>query len=185
MYQITKKLIILFGVLLIVTISLGSFVQKTRAQSKPDQKKSTCLTCHEDLYYFFDTGKWYCLCQSEAKCTDCHLGNESTADKEKAHEGMITAPAAKSAEICQRCHPDDYEAHIEKFGSIAGFHKTPCPLPTTTATLPSFSLQQIKPNLPSGEAGSSSILRIIGTFMLIAAFGLFSYVIYLYKTSHI
>lgn len=180
-----KKLIIFSGIFLIVSLSLTSFPQQVNAQNDSEQDKSTCLTCHEDLYYFFDTGKWYCICQADAKCTDCHSGNENTLDKELVHEGLVMMPAAKSAEICQNCHPDDYEVHIEKFGSIAGFHKTPCPSPTPTATPASSASQRIESNFPSGGTGSSFILRIIGTIMLITAFGLFSVVIYLVKTSQI
>ncbi len=44
-------------------------------------------------------------------CTDCHRGDNNSNDREIAHIGLITAPAAptRMAETCGSCHPKQLE----------------------------------------------------------------------------
>ena len=45
-------------------------------------------------------------------CTDCHLGNNDTSDKELAHKGFIADPAnpVNMAVTCGKCHADQIES---------------------------------------------------------------------------
>jgi hypothetical protein len=42
------------------------------------------LSCHEDLYYLHDTGKWYCITEHADRCTNCHDGQEPAPNQEEA-----------------------------------------------------------------------------------------------------
>jgi hypothetical protein len=74
-------------------------------------------------------------------------------DEDLAHEGMIANPLEKNAAVCQDCHPDDYQARVDKFASIAGIRPTPRPCPTCT---PSAQISQ-----PPGGGGGTLMLRAL------------------------
>lgn len=93
----------------------------------PDTK---CKNCHENLYYLYDTGRWYCQCAMRAGCTSCHGGDASQVDEDLAHLGMVADPAKDNPAACQSCHPQDYTEKIEKFQAVAGMHATKKPLPS-------------------------------------------------------
>ncbi len=118
------------GILLLV---LGAFfADPAQAQEETPPPDSGCLTCHDNLYYLYDTGKWFCLCGTEMTCTCCHGGNPDALMGEDAHLGMVLYPTRNDAKPCQQCHPDDYEARVERFSEIAGvspIHSLP-PTPT-------------------------------------------------------
>lgn len=85
-----------------------------------DATNNSCLTCHEDLYYLHDTGKWYCITEHKDHCADCHEGNASTLNKGESHQGLIAHPQKNNGEKCQQCHSQDSQAHLAKFASLGG-----------------------------------------------------------------
>jgi thiosulfate/3-mercaptopyruvate sulfurtransferase len=44
-------------------------------------------------------------------CTECHNGDAATADKEAAHNSLISRPSEGPDNICQDCHPDVAEVY--------------------------------------------------------------------------
>jgi hypothetical protein len=74
-------------------------------------------------------------------------------DEDLAHEGMLANPLEENAAVCQDCHPDDYQAQVDKFASIAGISLTPHPCPTCTP-----SAQVLHP--PDG-GGGTPLLRAL------------------------
>jgi hypothetical protein len=80
----------------------------------------SCETCHENLYYLHDTGKWYCQCAVPPSCAHCHGGQPQAAAEAAAHAGMIANPLQDGAAVCQTCHPDAYQARVDKFVLLAG-----------------------------------------------------------------
>lgn len=82
---------------------------------------NSCLTCHEDLYYLHDTGKWYCITEHKDHCTDCHEGDPATLNKDASHLGLVAHPQKNNGEKCQECHPQDSTAHLAKFKSLGGY----------------------------------------------------------------
>jgi hypothetical protein len=111
-------------------ILLGSFVQPALAQDGQPEKDQTCFNCHQNLYALHDTGKWYCMCGTKARCSYCHGGVVGEVDMEAAHQGIIASPVRDNAAICQSCHPQDYEEHVALFIARGGISPTPLPEPT-------------------------------------------------------
>lgn len=94
--------------------------QASAAQA-PDPTGNSCLTCHEDLYYLHDTGKWYCITVHADHCAACHGGNADSLKEEQAHLGLIAHPQKDNGAKCQECHsPEETQVRLEKFASLAG-----------------------------------------------------------------
>lgn len=110
-------------IFLVITIALGLFLRQepARAATILSSSDSSCLGCHEDLYYLHDLGKWYCLSEASTRCVDCHGGNPDSPDKEASHEGLIEHPVLNGdVSRCMECHPRDCNEHLQKFDQIAG-----------------------------------------------------------------
>ncbi|MCW5206097.1 hypothetical protein VU08_04070 [Desulfobulbus sp. F5] len=73
--------------------------QKGAAQTPPPPG---CRGCHTDIQ--LDD-------QHDIACTDCHVGNNETNDKELAHKGLTAKPAAieNMTAVCGRCHAKQIE----------------------------------------------------------------------------
>jgi hypothetical protein len=134
--------------LLVGVLALGLllYTAPVSAQSETPPDEEACVACHENLYLLHDTGKWYCLCSIEARCTYCHGGDPSATDEELAHAGMVVEPANQEAAICQDCHPQDYLSRVEKFTSLAGINTEQHPCPTALALSMSTDFSKIEPH---------------------------------------
>jgi len=107
----------------------GIEVQSVVAQTpKPGQDES-CFKCHANLYQLHDSGKWYCLCGTRARCSVCHGGVVGSMDPDVAHQNLISHPITQNRSVCQNCHPQDAKQRIATFIAKAGL-KTPQPLRT-------------------------------------------------------
>ncbi len=147
------------------------------AQVKALAADDSCRACHENLYLNYDTGKWCCMCGTQAQCTDCHAGTESAPDQTGAHQGLIANPLEGGDEICQSCHPADYPSRIEKFAAMGGINPTPL-------TLPTYVPPAAEPNSQSDLFPPERIqpLRIAGLSLLgLAGIGLVIFGIRCYK----
>jgi hypothetical protein len=123
------------------------------AENEISPEDTSCIDCHEDQYYLYDSGKWYCLNETKVRCTECHRGRTDTMIQESAHEGLIANPLINDAVVCQNCHPNDYRAKVQTYSSIAGINPTPRPYATCT---PSALISQ------SGEStGGTRLLRAL------------------------
>lgn len=108
--------------ILLVALSAPSIAYADDPYSTPDNGK--CITCHEDLYYLHDTGKWFCLKESPMACVDCHGGNPTTTIKEVAHTNLAPYPVInKNVSKCKECHPDQYDERAKLFDQRAGISK--------------------------------------------------------------
>jgi hypothetical protein len=145
---------------LAASISVLAGAPPVAAQSQTLGKDDTCIACHEDLYVLHDTGKWFCLCEVQASCTDCHGGVVGETDVEAAHLGMIANPVASDPDRCQSCHPGEYKERLSEFAARGGLSATPCP----TEPVPIPMAAPPGPPFPdSGLAGwQSVILGILG-----------------------
>lgn len=121
----------LFAMLLVA----AWFVQPAQGSSAHFNQPVTnsCLTCHEDLYYLHDTGKWYCIAEHKEHCIDCHEGDPATLNKEASHHELAAHPQANNGEKCQECHPQDAAAHLAKFASLGGYSEISQPVSYTPA----------------------------------------------------
>jgi hypothetical protein len=103
------------GLLAILNVPVSaSAVQVTGVTS------NSCFTCHEDLYYLHDTGKYYCITDHKDRCMNCHEGNASVLNKDQSHLGLVVHPQGNDGAKCQECHADDAQARIDTFASESG-----------------------------------------------------------------
>lgn len=100
-------------------LSLGA--GKVAAPLQDAGTESACITCHEDQYYLFDTGKWYCVTEAEDRCTNCHKGSADTLDFQAAHVGLVPDPLQDGGDSCRECHTQRTAHHIDEFISLAGY----------------------------------------------------------------
>jgi cytochrome c553 len=142
----------------------------TQAQDEIHPDAATCVACHENLYLLHDSGKWYCLCETQVHCTQCHGGRTDTMDEDLAHEGMLANPLENNAAICQDCHPDDYQVQVKKFASIAGINSTPHPCPTCTPSARVLQPPDVGGGTPLLRALPSGIWQTLGASFLGIAF---------------
>lgn len=83
---------------------------------------NSCLTCHEDQYYLYDTGKLYCLTDHTDRCTNCHEGDASVMVQEEAHDGLLAHPQENNGAKCQECHTAQVtRERLALFASEGGF----------------------------------------------------------------
>lgn len=108
------------GCLTLIAVLLLQPSSRALAQGETPPGDENCRTCHEDLYYLHDTGKWYCLCEIPPTCIDCHGGQPVTLDEALAHAGLIANPLQNRATACQACHPEEHEERLAKFTRLAG-----------------------------------------------------------------
>lgn len=135
----------------VAMISLA-LVSPAQAQEPTPENDENCVSCHEDQYYLYDSGKWFCLCEAPMHCIYCHGGRTDSYVEEVAHEGLVLYPTREHAERCQTCHAEDYMSRIVKFDSIAGIGSTPVAVLTATP--------QQAMGLISGEPPTVSFTRL-------------------------
>ncbi len=124
MFEKPVRLIALaLGILLMVGFLAGvQSVTVVRAQSSTSVSSSACMSCHEDQYYLYDTGRWYCVTEAQERCVNCHTGNVDTLNKQEAHTGLIANPLSDGGQHCQTCHAQDTETYIQNVTSQTGYH---------------------------------------------------------------
>jgi hypothetical protein len=123
--MLVKRLIpfgVLFALMILLTI-LAFPPQPAGAQARTQTngtEPQACMSCHDNQYFLYDTGKWYCISERAEDCTSCHGGNPWSLQEDGAHVGLVSHPTRNDGEICLQCHPQDAQAHIERFDEIAG-----------------------------------------------------------------
>ncbi|HEX5807800.1 MAG TPA: hypothetical protein VFY25_03990 [Anaerolineales bacterium] len=171
-----KQSSILFTFLALVCIAavVGSVYTPVQARSiQPNGTKNTCTSCHENLYFLHDTGKWFCLRESPMQCVDCHGGNPEAIKKEDAHLKRAEHPIInEDISKCQECHPEKSAERIELFDQRAGISQVLVAMPytrmyvtesggTTTADLPQ------EPNPLIGYAEFLPLILVSGLALVI------------------
>lgn len=142
------------------------------ARDEIPPEDNTCINCHEDQYYLYDHGKWYCLNETKVGCTECHRGRAETPVKEAAHAGLIANPLVNDAAVCQTCHPEDYQARVQTYASVAGIRPTPRPsatgMPSALDSQPGEAAggRRLLRAFPPG-AGQLAGLSLLGTAFLV------------------
>ena len=109
---------------------------------------NSCLTCHEDLYYLHDIGKWYCITEHKDRCVNCHEGDRTVLNENESHKGLIIHPQRNNGEKCLECHPQDSNSHLAKFASLGGYNaltETKPYIPPVKDVTTSFTLSGTEP----------------------------------------
>jgi hypothetical protein len=111
----------LSAVLFIAALAiLGRPIDVSAAQPTSVTSNS-CFTCHEDLYYLYDTGKYYCITEHQDRCVNCHEGNASVMNKEESHLGLVLHPQKDDGAKCQQCHIEDTQERLATFKFMGGY----------------------------------------------------------------
>jgi hypothetical protein len=172
--MLRERLGLLAGILTLLAVALWMDPPAVQAQdvAPPDQEDANCLSCHENLYYLYDTGKWHCLCAASPGCLHCHGGQPATLDEDLAHAGMLANPLQENAAVCRACHCEDCDQHVAQFLSVAGgtviegpgkVYPTPGPEPT----LPPGSLSGYRLPERLQEPGRLARLGLIGAGLVV------------------
>jgi hypothetical protein len=106
-------------VITIITLATSSHVYAQK--SPPLTENGTCASCHEDLYFLHDTGKWFCIREAPMRCIDCHGGNPNAITQAEAHADRKVHPILnENISKCQECHPEECMERVARFDQIAG-----------------------------------------------------------------
>ena len=138
---------------------------RVSAAQTTDSVSNSCLTCHEDLYYLHDTGKWYCITEHKDRCVNCHAGDPTTLNKDASHLGLIAHPQQNNGEKCLQCHPQDSQERLATFAKLGGY-KT---MPETQPYSPSIAAKSEFPKIDETNSVSEKWQWLIGGCL---AFGL-------------
>ena len=167
----------LFSGVLIMLIALS--VPTNAYADDPTLDNGKCITCHEDLYFLHDTGKWFCLKEAPMACVDCHGGDPTASNKEIAHTNLASHPVINGdVSKCQECHPEQSDERVALFEKTAGISKVLVAVPYTPAyssefaeTIPVTSQQVEEPH------AWLSAMEIIPV-LLISSIALVLYIVY-------
>jgi hypothetical protein len=117
------------------------------------------------------------MCAQKMTCSCCHGGNPEALTEEEGHVGMVVYPNLSESSPCQRCHPDDYQARLEKFAAVAGISTFHPPAPTLPVPVAVAALPVDLQPAPSIPARLLEPWRMIGlgllaiVMVIIAVFG--------------
>jgi hypothetical protein len=130
-----------------------------------------CLVCHENLYYLYDTGKWYCLHESPMACSHCHGGNPDTFHKEDAHLNRAAHPVInENDKKCYECHPATAESHLDEFRQVAGISQVMVAIPYQPAAPLEFGAAVEKSGFALPLLGVEAFTFLLVTSLALAAF---------------
>lgn len=133
---------------LLVLSALAVPINADADTPEPPPDNGNCISCHEDLYYLHDTGKYFCLNESPMACVDCHGGNPQATTQEEAHTLRAAHPVInEDISKCQECHPEQCMERIKIFDQNAGFSDT---VLVAGPSLPQFPAEQSVP-APAAE----------------------------------
>ena len=151
--------VLVMGILIAVLFTIQASASQARFQDSGNE--SSCLTCHEDLYYLHDTGKIYCLTVHEDHCTNCHDGDSSVMDKEQSHLGLIAYPQKDDGAKCQECHTQDAQKRLATFASLGGYQKVVETIPYT----PVNTVTEAFPDLHEPNPIIARLPWVVGAFV--------------------
>jgi hypothetical protein len=117
-----RRIFALTATLFVMLFATLSVPLQVFAAQVAEATPNSCLTCHEDLYYLHDMGKYYCITEHKDRCVSCHEGNTAAMKKEESHAGLIAHPQGDNGAKCQECHaPQVAQTRLVKFASVGGF----------------------------------------------------------------
>jgi hypothetical protein len=130
---------------------------------------SSCLACHENLYYLHDTGKWFCLNQPDMHCVYCHGGDDTTLDQAAAHLHRTAHPiVGDDTTTCQACHADSCAEHVQLFDRVAGINDD---IRVASPLAPVTTIAKTPPAVVTDSAPSSLPWLLAGLALIAAGAG--------------
>jgi len=172
----------LMGWIILVTLAVSLVgAAPVQAQDPTPGNDENCVYCHENQYYLYDSGKYFCLCEAPMHCIYCHGGRTDSYKKEVAHDGLVLYPTREHALRCQGCHTEDYMSRVVKFDTVAGISDTPVPVVTATPAAAGMLAAIEPPDLPLAGGGRMEPWRVASlsllglAFIIVLAFGIRCY----------
>ncbi len=166
----STKLVRLFvvGGALLLFVGLLARIQGTatvHAQSPTQSSAPACITCHENQYYLYDAGTWYCITEARDRCVNCHAGDANALTEQEAHVGLVANPFGDSGKRCQECHAEDAEAYIQEVAGFTGYHESIAEVPYVPQTADSNSGSALLASLDEPEASLWFIPAVVAVFL--------------------
>ena len=123
LFKHTRWIFILTLTPLVILLGLLSLPIRVSAAQTTQPVTNSCLTCHENQYYLYDSGKLYCLTDHTDRCTNCHEGNATVLKQEEAHLGLVIHPQEDNGKKWQECHTAQVtKERLAIFASEGGFN---------------------------------------------------------------
>ena len=116
-----RWIFVLSAFLFVVLLAVLSAPINAYAAPVTSATVNSCFTCHEDLYYLHDTGKYYCITEHKDRCVNCHEGNANVMNKDESHFGLLAHPQKNDGAKCQQCHVGDTQERLATFASLGGY----------------------------------------------------------------
>jgi len=140
------------------------------AESVPvayNNAESTCLSCHENLYYLYDTGNWFCVAEAPMRCVNCHGGDPTALDQAAAHLSRTAHPIINGdTTTCQHCHVGDCAEHVQQFDRVAGISRD---IKIAVSTQPQAASPRPIDQSPTPAADPVGVLWSLGGVIIFAA----------------
>jgi hypothetical protein len=150
--KLDRWIVTLATMLLVALSLLLNLPARVSAAPATDSSSNSCFTCHEDLYYLHDMGKYYCLTEHADRCVNCHQGDPTVMNEAASHQGLIAYPQQEDGQKCSQCHPQDAQAHLDTFASLAGYKTVIKASPYTPAVQPSSAFPAVSQTNPLFES---------------------------------
>ena len=164
------------GILTLLTM----WTVPVHAQSPVPQAEPKCISCHEDLYFLHDTGKFFCLNEKNVmNCVDCHGGDPAAISKETAHANRAAHPIInENVSKCSECHPEQCSERVEIFSREAGIS----PVIVSQPYKPAFSISSNEQPIPvTGDVQNSGWIPAVAGALFILVVGLALTIYILFK----
>lgn len=135
--KISSTLFTILTLLCVMVLSLSLYIPVEAKTFPVNRNQNNCVSCHEDLYFLHDTGKWFCLRESPMDCVDCHGGDPEAITQDTAHLRREAHPVINDdISKCQECHSEDCEERVETFDQTAGISQILVARPLAPTNLP-------------------------------------------------
>lgn len=155
----------------VAALFLATPVHSYAKSAEQGHGDNQCLVCHENLYYLYDTGKWYCLNESPMACTYCHAGNPDVITKEGAHFNRAAHPVInENDKKCYECHPATAVSHLDEFRRVAGISQVMVAIPYQPVTRLESSSAVEKSGLVLPLLGLEGFTLLLMAGLALAAF---------------
>ncbi len=158
--------------LVVITASVGLAFSAVPGRADSNQPvavnaESSCLSCHENLYYLYDTGKWFCVAKAPMECVHCHGGDATATTQAAAHQQRTAHPIINGdTTTCQQCHVDSCAVHVQQFDRIAGISQN---IKLAVSTQPQAAVPQPIAQSPASEFEPVSVLWSLGSVVILVA----------------
>lgn len=153
----------------LVVLALTIWISPAAADGGATHPVPNCMSCHENLYYNYDTGKHYCVSEAAERCTNCHGGDPQAVTMEAAHQDRSAHPIINdNTTKCAECHVDDCAAHVETFHQLAGMNEV---VYIAAPLTPSSEIQALSQSPVEPTGTPFYVFYLGGVVLLIIVFG--------------